>query len=94
MEYALNEAERLYTLDPAKYTNAQGNIVVDIHFNRPVGHGYMGDNAYNKGLGIIGGEYRWTNTATVELGKVTKKPFTAYPNLSQGTAQSHPFITY
>ena len=43
-----------------------------------------------KSLGIAGGEYRWTNTVTVELGKVTKKPYTVYPDLSKGIAKPDP----
>lgn len=89
--FAMKEAERLYAQNPSIYTDKiTGKIEVPINFNRAVGHGYMGRNQTNKDLGIAGGEYRWTNTVTVELGKVTKKPYTVYPDLSKGIAKPDP----
>ena len=74
----------MHALDPAKYTDAKGKIVVDIDFNRPVGEGYIKNNATTQANGTAG-EYRWTNSFSVGLDKTTKKPYTAFPDISKGT---------
>ena len=36
------------------------------------------------------GEYRWTNIAIVGLDKTTQKPYTAFPDISQGVKKPEP----
>ncbi|STZ74848.1 Uncharacterised protein [Moraxella lacunata] len=49
----------------------------------------MGANKTNTGLGIAG-EYRWTNSVSVGLDKTTKKPYTAFPDISKGIKKPDP----
>ncbi|MCL1624364.1 hypothetical protein M2R47_08980 [Moraxella sp. Tifton1] len=94
MEYAMREAERLYALNPSAYTTYKPDgtikqITVPINFSRPVGEGYIKNNKTTQANGMAG-EYRWTNSVRVGLDKTTKKPYTAFPDISKGIKKPNP----
>ena len=94
MDYAMKEAERLYAQNPSAYTTYKPDgsiqsIQVPINFNRAVGQGYIKDKPSTQANGTAG-EYRWTNIAIVGLDKTTQKPYTAFPDISQGVKKPDP----
>ena len=79
----------MYAENPKKYIDSKGKISIDVTFYRPIGEGFMGANKTNTRLGIAG-EYRWTNSVSVGLDKTTKKPYTAFPDISKGIKKPDP----
>lgn len=93
MEYAMRQAEKMYTENPKKYIDSKGKISIDVTFDRPIGEGFMGANKTNTRLGIAG-EYRWSNTATVGIDPKTRKAYTAYPNMDNGYQQDNEMLKF
>lgn len=90
MKTAIDQAEALYMQNPAKYTQPNGSISVNITFKRPIGEGYIGNTRANIRSNQPIGEYRWSNTATVNIDKNTGKAFTAFPNVKLGVTKPDP----
>ncbi|MER8074702.1 hypothetical protein [Acinetobacter pittii] len=90
MQTAIGKAEALYKQNPSKYTNDRGQITVNIEFNRPISEGFTGNTKTNVRNNIPVGEYRWSNTATINIDPKTGKAFTAYPNLKLGQSKPNP----
>jgi hypothetical protein len=86
MDTAMKQAEVAYAANPAKF--ADGNV--PISFNRPVGEGYTGNTPQNITNNVPIGEYRWSNTATVGIDRITGKAYTAYPDVAKGVAKPDP----
>lgn len=90
MKTAMEEAERKYAKNPSEYTDKDtGKISIVIKFDRPIGEGYKSNSKTNQSNGTAG-EYRWTNEVIVNLDTKTKKPYTAFPNLSNGVKKDDP----
>ncbi|MFW1801008.1 hypothetical protein ACG9YX_13385 [Acinetobacter nematophilus] len=90
MKTAIDQAETLYKQNPAKYTQPNGSISVNITFRRPIGEGYIGNTKANIKSNQPIGEYRWSNTATVNIDRNTGKAFTAFPNVKLGVTKPDP----
>ena len=93
MQYAIQQAEKMYAENPSKYTDSKGKISIDTTFDRPIGEGFMGANKTNTRLGIAG-EYRWSNTATVSVDPRTGKVYTAFPNMDKGYKQDNEMFKF